>query len=222
MDLETFQETIGYRFNHPDLLTLALTHPSAARKLKDNQRLEFLGDAVLQISLSTHLYMFFPTWAEGKLTEMRATAVNRNTLSRIARALNLGKVLILGRGERKNDGADKDSNLADALEALIGAIYLDSDFTTVRDWTIGQYLSQNLLDGQLTADFNPKGDLQEILQSKSIPTPEYVVLDESGPDHHKSYTVAVISEGTEIGRGAGASKKSAEQEAARAALTNIK
>jgi ribonuclease-3 len=221
MDLGFFQEQIDYRFQNEGLLTQALTHPSAARKLKDNQRLEFLGDAVLQMSLSIHLYESFPRWAEGKLTELRAAAVNRTTLSQIARAIDLGHFLILGRGEKKNRGADKDSNLADAFEALIGAIYLDSDFTTAREWTVRQYHEHGLLDGEQTANFNPKGDLQEQLQAKGLPTPEYEVIEESGPDHSKEYTVIALCDGKELGRGSGASKKTAEQEAARAALDKI-
>jgi len=219
MNLDTFQDSIGYRFHDPDLLRLALTHPSAARKLKDNQRLEFLGDAVLQIAISRHLFNTCPKEAEGSLTAMRAEAVNRKALSQLARRIDLGAVLILGRGEERNHGRDKDSNLADTLEALIGAIFQDGGFETACEWVVRHYTIS--LSDEAPASFNPKGDLQEWLQGRGLPTPEYRVTEESGPDHSKHYRVVVISDGNEIGSGEGTSKKEAEQAAAQEALITL-
>ncbi|MEO0453644.1 MAG: ribonuclease III [Verrucomicrobiota bacterium] len=217
MNLKELESKIDYTFETKDHLELALTHPSAV-KGKDNQRMEFFGDAILQMALSELLYSSYRQIDEGRLTQIRAASVNRQSLSQVAKSIDLGKFIRFGKGESKSDGSKKDSNLADTMEAVICAIYLDSDYETVKDWIEDHF--QEILAQATDQDqvFNPKGQLQEYLQSKGLPTPEYRLISEDGPDHSKVYTVQVISEGEVLGTGSGASKKVAEQEAARLAL----
>lgn len=225
VQVEALQEKLGHVFQDPGLLRRALTHPSAIpsqRSIgKDNQRLEFLGDAVLQLALTEFLYQQFPKRHEGDLTQLRARLVNRQSLCFLARQMDLGRHLILGRGEAKNDGRDKPSNLADAFEALLGAVYLDADWPQARAVAL-RFFAPLLEEEQNTnANFNPKGQLQEWLQGKGMATPEYEVVAEEGPDHEKSYAVIVKVSGVEIAKGHGPSKKTAEQDAAAKALQGI-
>ncbi|NJK92814.1 MAG: ribonuclease III [Blastochloris sp.] len=219
--MEELQQQLGYQFKNQALLELALTHPSKAYEMKkrmgDNQRLEFLGDAVLQLALTDRLYRDFDKMDEGELTRMRAGLVNAEALEQMALGFCLGDCLVLGRGETMNQGRTKRSNLADAMEAVIGAIYLDAGFEATSQW-LGNLLEAWIRKGLgNTNDFNPKGSLQEWLQSRNRSRPEYVVVEESGPDHQKHFVVAVLCDQSELGRGSGSSKKAAEMQAAAAA-----
>ncbi|MDZ4787744.1 MAG: ribonuclease III [Blastochloris sp.] len=225
MNLDELQIKLGYTFQNRALLELALTHPSKGHEMKarvgDNQRLEFLGDAVLQMALTIKLYQDYSNLDEGSLTRMRAVMVNAEALEAMALRFDLGDYLVLGRGELMNQGRTKRSNLADAMEAVIGAVYLDSSFEVVSTWIAMQLLDLIQKGPKNTVDFNPKGTLQERLQSQNKPTPEYRLESESGPDHQKCYEVVVISENKELGRGTGNSKKAAEMQSAAAALKNL-
>src|SRR3954469_4087149 len=166
--LAPLEERIGYKFRNALLLEEALTHPSVGHETQrhhfNNQRLEYLGDAILQLVITEYLYHHFSTEAEGQLTKLRSRLVSRDTLRIRAEALNLGQYLMIGRGEEASGGRKRASTLADAYEALIGAVYLDSDFETARRFVLAQ--SQPDLDqgAEAPVDINPKGDLQELLQ----------------------------------------------------------
>lgn len=220
--MNPLEKHIGYKFRNSLLLAEALTHPSLSFERKtfhfDNQRLEFLGDAVLQLVITHHLYRLFPTFSEGQLTKLRSRLVSREGLRKHALALGLGSYLMLGRGEEASRGRERASTLADAFEALVGAMYLDSDLETVRRFIL-RVAGDDL--GSLArepAEDNPKGELQEILQAISTQSPAYEVVSESGPDHQKEFVCRVRWEGRELGRGSGQSKKQAEINAALDAL----
>ena len=220
------QKTIGYQFKNHELLTEALTHPSLAHEKgngtnQHNQRLEFLGDAVLQLALTGHIFKLHPDLPEGKLTQLRAHLANRHTLHRRAQAIELGRHLLLGKGEEASGGRERLSNLADAYEALLGAIYLDGGIRAARKFILSQFKSEFNQIKQTTPRQNPKGHLQELLQSRSPANPQYNVIRETGPDHNKYFEVAVEWNGQEIGRGHGSSKKQAEAAAAESALTAL-
>ena len=226
MQLQKVQTTIGYEFKQPDLLLEALTHPSIAHEkaLKNNshnQRLEFLGDAVLQLVLTDRIYRQYPDLPEGKLTQIRAHLANRHTLHRCALAIDLGKYLLLGKGEEASGGRSRLSNLADAYEALLGAIYLDGGMRAVRKFILTQFTEELRNIKQTTPRQNPKGRLQELIQSISPSNPVYRVVHETGPDHSKHFEAVVEWDGKEIGRGSGSSKKQAESIAAEAALAAL-
>jgi ribonuclease III len=220
--MNPLESRIGYKFRNSLLLAEALTHPSLSFERKtfhfDNQRLEFLGDAVLQLVITHHLYRLFPAFSEGQLTKLRSRLVSREGLKQHALALGLGGYLMLGRGEEASQGRERASTLADAFEALIGAIYLDSDLETVRRFVLrvaGDELGSLVRE---PAELNPKGELQEALQSISPQSPSYEVVSETGPDHRKEFICRVVWEGRELGRGSGQSKKQAEINAAIRAL----
>lgn len=216
------EERIGYKFRNPLLLAEALTHPSVAhetqRKHFDNQRLEFLGDAVLQLVITEQLYGHFEDKPEGDLTKLRSRLVSRETLNKYARAIDLGKFLMMGRGEEASGGRERASTLADAFEALVGAIYLDSDLKTARKFILAQAKGELKEIDQAPTDINPKGNLQELLQAISPVSPIYETVSESGPEHEKTFVVKAMWEGKELGRGTGRSKKQAETAAAEEAL----
>ena len=220
-----FQKRLGYTFKKPELLELALTHPSVshelAEKMENNQRLEFLGDAVLQLIISAELYKRFPTRDEGSLSKARARLVNREALAERAREIQLGKELSLSRGEDRNDGRNRPSALADAFEAVVGAIYLDGGFIKVKKFIHTQFANQFTEADSGRHKGNPKGELQEILQGKSSVAPEYRLLDMEGPDHDRSFICAVRHSGRELARGSGKSKKNAEMNAAAAAIDSL-
>ncbi len=226
MDYSQLEGQLEYRFTNRDLLRLSLTHPSVAHEqglpIQTNQRLEFLGDAVLQLALTHELYEKFPAFGEGPLTKARAKLVNRRSLAERARHLGLGRFLILSRGEEISGGRDRLSALADTFEALLGAIFLDGGFEAARGFILRQFLSAF---GQLSAIpilENPKGELQEYLQSFSSEAPRYHVVSVSGPDHDRSFECTVHHAGVELARGQGKSKKAAESEAALAALKKLR
>lgn len=226
MSLEEFQNRLGYQFKDGSLLRLALTHPSVAHEsgihLQHNQRLEFLGDSVLGLVLTRELYEKFSGYGEGPLTKARAQMVNGITLAEKARELKLGEELILSRGEEITGGRERASALADALEAVIGAIFLDGGLESAHGFVVAQFGS---LLGEL-ADLpnleNPKGELQEMLQAQSNDPPQYQVISITGPDHNRTFEAAVFHGGQELGRGSGKSKKAAESEAATNALEKRK
>jgi len=226
MHLVKLQKTVGYEFKNPELLTEALTHPSIAHERGSesnhhNQRLEFLGDAVLQLVVTDRIYKLYPDLPEGKLTQIRAHLANRHTLYQRALAIELGKHLMLGKGEESSGGRERLSNLADAYEALLGSVYLDGGIRAARKFILTQFADEFTNIKQTTPRQNPKGRLQELLQAHSSKGPIYRVVHESGPDHSKHFECVVEWDGRQIGRGTGSSKKQAETEAAETALSAL-
>ena len=220
--MEILQPVLGHHFADLSLLRTALTHGSVSYEGQhgqaDNQRLEFLGDAVLQLALSEMLYRRLAQAHEGILTQLRAQLVSAKGLARVARRLQLGGFLIMGRGEEANGGRERDSNLADALEAIAGAVYLDAGMDAVQAFVRRHFLADLEALGGNPNEQNPKGQLQELLQALGPQAPTYQVIGESGPDHAKSFETLVQWNGWSLGRGLGRSKKEAEVEAARQAL----
>lgn len=212
------EERIKYKFRNSLLLAEALTHPSlgheSQRQHFDNQRLEFLGDAVLQLIFTDHLYTLFPEFSEGQLTKLRSRLVSREGLHVHAVSIGIGEFLMMGKGEESSGGRRRNSTLADAFEALIGAMYLDSDLQTVRRFVL-QEAGPDIENLSLEpADVNPKGRLQELLQSISPRSPNYTIISEHGPEHQKRFHAKVSWNGQELGSGSGLSKKEAETAAA--------
>lgn len=217
---EDFQKRIKIRFHDQKLLTTALTHSSYAneRKLpkgKDNERLEFLGDAVLELIMSDYLFKTYRDEPEGKLTKMRASLVCEPTLAFCAKDIALGDYLLLSKGEDLTGGRERNSILSDAFEAVIGAVYLDQGFEQARKF-VETYLLQDVDEKVLFYD--AKTSLQELVQSVSKEPLTYILTKEEGPDHQKTFTVEAKLGGKVIGTGAGRSKKSAEQMAAYEAM----
>jgi ribonuclease-3 len=225
-DYEELQSRIGYHFRQPELLRLSLTHPSVAHEqgasLHTNQRLEFLGDAVLQLILTRELYERYPNFGEGPLTKARAKLVNRRTLAEHARQLGLGKYLILSRGEDRHGGRERASALADTFEALLGAVFLDGDFEAARLFILREFQGALGTLSVIPEIENPKGELQELLQAFSSQAPRYVVISATGPDHDRVFECTVHHGGAELARGRGKSKKAAESDAALAALAKLR
>jgi ribonuclease-3 len=225
-DLASFQTQLGFQFRDPALLRLALTHPSIAHEqgadLQHNQRLEFLGDAVLELAVTRELYEKFPGCGEGSLTQARAQMVNQRTLTAQSRRLGLGAHLILSRGEEQNGGRERPSILADAFEAVIGAVFLDAGYDAAREVVLRLFRGDFGELEVIPSLENPKGDLQELLQARSPESPEYRLVATSGPDHDRRFECTVHYRGEEIGRGTGRSKKMAESEAALAALEKLR
>jgi ribonuclease-3 len=233
--LEALQNQIAYRFRNRQLLEQALTHSSLAYEghsqrtpQDDNEQLEFLGDAVLGVAVTEHLYRTYPDLGEGTLTQLRAQFVSRKYLGHIARTLSIGEAMKLGKGEERNGGRRKAAILSNALEALIAAIYLDGGLEPaaefVRRWLLGGTL-EALVDASRSglAVGDHKSALQEYFQARGLGQARYVVTSESGPDHHKTFVVALqlLQPDGKLRQLAGASgsrKKDAEQEAARLAL----
>lgn len=224
--LEELQTRLGYHFRDEALLILALTHPSVAHEqglnLQTNQRLEFLGDAVLQLVLTRELYEKFPGFEEGPLTKARAKMVNRRTLADHGRAIELGKHLLVSRGEELHGGRERPSALADAYEAVLGAIFLDGGYEAASDVILRQFQTTFGSVSVIPMLDNPKGELQEFLQATSMESPQYNVVSASGPDHDRIFECTVHHAGKELARGLGRSKKAAESEAARIALEKLK
>lgn len=216
------EQRLGHAFRSPEWLEQALTHPTyayeAGGRVISNQRLEFLGDAVVSLVISRHLFERFTTWAEGDLTRVRAAVVAAPTLARHARELGVGEVLRLGRGEEQMGGRSRESNLADAFEALVAAIYLDGGLEAARDFVLRELADEVEPARQGRLHPNYKAQLLEWSQAELGVPPTYQVVAEDGPIHARRYTVEVYLQGQPAGRGAGNSKRAAEQEAARAAL----
>jgi ribonuclease-3 len=216
------EERIKYKFRNALLLAEALTHPSLGYETQrhhfDNQRLEFLGDAVLQLIFTEHLFKLFPDCSEGDLTKMRSRLVSKDGLHVHGLNLGLGDYMMMGKGEESTGGRLRPSALADAFEALVGAMFLDSDFETVKQFVIEE--AQRELDN-LSADsiaVNPKGMLQETLQAISPLSPVYELVSESGPEHQKRFVTEVWWSGMKLGAGEGMSKRDSEKAAAMNAL----
>jgi len=222
IDLDTLQTRLGVRFNDPGLLRKALVHESFVNEYpheSSNERLEFLGDAVLGLVAGEMLYERFPFLREGELTRMKSALVNMLSLAGHARNLGLGQALVLGRGEEVSGGRERSSLLADALEALVGAIYLDSGYPAARGFV--NVLFTGLLEGlpQLNRDF--KSLLQQETQKHFKALPTYKVVREEGPSHARVFTVEVHFGDEVLGTGSGPSKKEAQQVAAQEALANF-
>lgn len=224
--LKELELVIGYEFKDPSLFINALTHSSYANEnhwdMNDNERLEFLGDAVLGMVIANYLYRLFNQYKEGDLTKIRASIVSELALSEIARTIGLGEYLYLGRGESNTGGKERDSVLADAMEAVIGAVYLDGGIQKVEKFIINLFtpLMDKTLMGKGFQDY--KTNLQEILQRNGSGEISYKTVSEMGPDHDKSFVVEVYYDGKIMGRGRGKSKKEAEQGAAREAVERIR
>ena len=221
---ETLQKAVGYRFRDQALLKQALTHSSYVNehrmsKADCNERLEFLGDAVLEIVSSEYLYFCYPQDPEGKLTKLRASIVCEPTLDFCARAFGLQRFLILGRGEETTGGRNRASLVSDALEALIGAIYLDGGFASAKEFIL-RFILNDLEHKKLF--FDSKTILQEIVQAGMEQTISYDLLGEEGPDHNKTFHVEVRLNAQPYGTGKGRTKKAAEQEAAYHAILKLK
>lgn len=219
-----FQQKIGYQFNDEKLLTQALTHSSYAnekhmKKLSDNERLEFLGDAVLEIISSDFLYKNYTDQPEGELTKLRASLVCEPTLAICAKEIGLGDYLRLGRGEDLTGGRGRKSILSDALEAVIGAIYLDGGFANAKEFVL-KYILTDIEHKQLFYD--SKTILQEMVQSQGEEPLVYELLGEKGPDHNKTFEVRALIGTEEIGRGTGRTKKAAEAMAAYKGILKLK
>lgn len=225
-DFEKLQAALGYTFQNAGLLRLALTHPSVRHEVgpsvETNQRLEFLGDSVLGLVLTTELYQRFPQFSEGPLTKARAQMVNSRSLAQQARSIDLGGHLRLSRGEQANLGRGRASTLSDAFEAVIGAIFLDGGYDAAREFVLRSFRDAFGELNVIPNLENPKGELQELLQANSPHAPEYEVISVNGPEHDRDFECVVRHEGVELGRGAGKSKKLAESVAAFAALAALK
>ena len=222
-DLEVLSQRLGHEFIRPALLEEAVRHSSYVNEvdkpgLADNERLEFLGDAVLDLAISHILMDLNQEAKEGDLSKFRASVVNERSLSQVAGALRLGDYLLLGRGEEITGGREKPSILANTLEALLGALYLDAGFSKTKEiiYTLFVAFLGKIDSGDMGEDF--KSQLQEFTQMTFKTRPEYVLVDESGPAHEKVFRVALYLNGEVVGKGAGKSKKEAEQKAAKEAL----
>jgi len=226
--MKDIEQRINYEFSNPQFLELALTHSSFSNENKlpggnNNERLEFLGDAVLELAISQYLYDRYPKMSEGDLTKLRAAIVCEPSLARKARGLEIGKYIQIGKGEEQTGGRARDSILSDAVEALIGAIYLDGGFKAAASFVIGLLNendpdSDNITKQIMHSDY--KTYLQEHIQSFSREPLEYVITDEQGPDHAKIFFVSLYHLGKQIGTGKGRTKKEAEQNAAYSAIQN--
>lgn len=222
--IEEFQNKIGYEFKDENLLKQALTHSSYANEkrmkaLSDNERLEFLGDAVLEMISSEFLYLNYKELPEGDLTRLRASMVCEPTLAYCAREIALGDYVFLGKGEDMTGGRDRKSVLSDAMEAVIGAIFLDGGFSAAKEFIL-KYIMTDIEHKRMFHD--SKTMLQETVQARFKKNVTYELIGEEGPDHAKTFTVQVAIEGQVLGSGSGNTKKAAEQEAAYHALVKLK
>ncbi len=239
-EITALESALGHRFRRRELLEQALTHASHAHETesrapssgtRDNEQLEFLGDSVLGFLTSQELYRRFPGFHEGELSKMRAHMVSAAHLVHVANELELGRYLRLGRGEEKSGGRHKSALLADALEAVLAALYLDAGLEKSREFVVHRVVEPALerLERETGAGLAPtdhKSALQEFLQAQGRPQPRYVLVEEAGPDHRKTFTVEVRIQSAERGAGTafqaeGPSKKAAEQRAARMALEHL-
>lgn len=219
--MESLETKLNYKFNNIELLKNALIHSSYANEVRgnthSNERLEFLGDSVLSIIVADHIYHKYPNMPEGELTRLRASLVCEKSLCTLSRELCIGEYLKLGKGEDKNGGRERDSILADAFESVLAAIYLDGGMSAAKKHIFNTVLRD--LDHHSDDSFKDyKTTLQEIIQRNPEESVSYTLVDETGPDHDKQFTVAVYLNSNVIGTGIGKSKKQAEQMAAKQAL----
>jgi ribonuclease-3 len=220
-NIESLEKDLGYEFQDKKLIIEALTHKSYKQPY-DNERLEFLGDAVLDLIVGEYLYKKFRTSDEGKLSKIRASLVNETGFDKLARALRLGDYILLSNAEENNGGREKSSLLSNAFEAIMGAIYLEAGLKTVQEIAI-KLIEENHKEISLDSLFRDfKTTLQELTQAQFGVTPEYRVLASRGPDHQKEFEVGVYIEDKEYARAKGKSKKIAQQEAAKEAVTMLK
>ncbi|MCI5633452.1 MULTISPECIES: ribonuclease III [Helicobacter] len=221
MDLKEFEKVLGYHFKKESLLKEALTHKSA-KKGAHNERLEFLGDAVLDLIIGEFLYKKFPNSREGELSKMRASMVNEKAFAKVARHLHIGEFLYISASEEQNEGRKKDSILSNAFEAVMGAMYLESGLEIVRKIMLG-LLEEVYPKIDLNSLFyDHKTALQELTQAQFGVTPEYIVLDSFGPDHQKEFLMSVQINKQEYARANGKSKKEAQQSCAKIAFNKLK
>lgn len=220
--LDQLEEKIGYKFNNRKYLLIALTHSSYSNesngKLKSYERLEFLGDSVLSIITSDYIFRNCPEFPEGELSKLRASLVCERTLCEFSRKLDLGKYLKLSRGEKRSGGEKRSSILADVFESITAAIYLDSGLEDAKNFVL-KFIVPEIKNPTVRNIRDYKTDLQEIVQKNPEDKIEYVLVGESGPDHNKFFSVEVLLDENVIGRGTGRSKKEAEQQAAKEALS---
>ncbi len=220
--MESLEKRLDYKFNNIKLLKNALVHSSYANEKRgnthSNERLEFLGDSVLSVIVAEHIFNKYPNMPEGELTKLRASLVCEKSLCALSRELCIGEHLLLGKGEDKNGGRERDSILADAFEAVLAAIYIDGGITAAKKHILNTVLRDldNHTDEDVFKDY--KTVLQEIIQRNPEENVSYILIDEKGPDHNKVFTVEVHLNSNVIGTGSGKSKKQAEQMAARQAL----
>ncbi len=224
-ELACLQKQIGYTFRDISLLNKSLTHKSYVNEnsqpLKDNERFEFLGDSVLDLIVSGYMIKAFPNFSEGTLSKIRAAVVNESCLTELARQIDLGKYLLLGKGEESSGGREKNSLLANAYEALAGAVYFDSDLETALNIYL-PVLEKEIAKYAETARFRDhKSELQEYTQTHFNGIPNYKIVNEKGPAHAKEFEVVVLVQEIIRGRGNGKSKKEAEQAAAQSALKSF-
>ena len=222
--IKDLEAAIGYRFHNISLLQNALTHSSYANErwhnsLMSNERLEFLGDAILGMTVAKYLYQTFPDRPEGELTRMRADMVCEQTLAKVAAKIDLGPHLLLGNGEEQGGGRNRNSILADAVESVIAATYLDGGMEAAQQFIDRFILVEVPVKRLHNADY--KTALQELVQQKKNQVLTYALVGESGPDHDKKFEVEVKLNGTVVGTGSGSSKKRAEQDAARVAMESL-
>ena len=227
INFDFLERELNYIFNDKDFLKAALTHSSYANENKlgiinSNERLEFLGDAILNLMVSQYLYKKYPNYSEGELTKIRAKVVCESSLAYIARRIHVGDYLLLGKGEESTGGRKRESILADTVEAIIGAVYMDSDYNTT-DESLRNKFEENIVkavaDGDLFSDY--KTELQEKYQKYSNCKIEYSIIKEEGPEHNKIFFMEVYLNGEVIGSGNGRNKKEAEQMAAKEALISL-
>ena len=221
--MKTLEEKLGYTFRDPSLLENALTHSSCANesrgKLQSNERLEFLGDSILGMVVAEHLFRNHPELPEGELTRTRASLVCEESLVEVAQVLGLGNYLKLGKGEESGGGRNRPSIRADAVEAVLAAVYLDGGIGSARKIIQKYILSKEIVSMKSSRDY--KTALQELVQRESGQVLKYQLVGESGPDHDKRFYVEVLLNGNSVGRGEGRSKKEAEQMAAKAAIETL-
>ena len=224
-EIDSAEACIGHKFSQKELLLQSLTHRSFSQEITppgdDNERLEFLGDAVLQLVVTDFLWNSYPGYQEGQLTRQRSLLVNGRALAKVAKLNNFAPFIRLGKGERKTGGQTKNSILAGTFEAIVGAIFIDAGFEKCSKW-IHDKLLRNLPVASVEELNDNKSKLQEFFQSSGLKAPDYKIISEFGPEHSKIFTVEVSQGDIVLGKGKGRSKKEAEQEAARACLKKNK
>lgn len=220
--IEQLEEKIGYKFSNKKYLGIALTHSSCSNesngRLKSYERLEFLGDSVLGIITSDYIFRNCPEFPEGELSKLRASLVCEKTLCEFSKTLNLGEYIKFSKGEKRSGGDKRASILADVFESITGAIYIDGGLENAKKFVL-KFIKPEIKNPHLRSTRDYKTDLQEIVQKNPEDKIEYCLVNESGPDHDKSFSVEVLLDNNVIGRGIGKSKKEAEQQAAKEALS---
>jgi ribonuclease-3 len=223
--IESLQKRIKVKFNNKSLLNRALTHRSfvneAGNPIKDNERLEYLGDSVLALVVNEYLFKTFEDYLEGDLAKIKSAVVSETTLAKVSNEINLGSYILMGRGEEQSGGRVRDSILANTLEALIGALYLDSGLKDCKRFILSLLKNDIERIDRLTYLRDPKTTLQEYVQKKFKERPVYEVIEEKGPDHMKEFTVRLVINGSGVATGTGNSKRKAEMDAARKVLEQM-